>query len=107
MTEHVDTDTILQSKSTINPKISNQTEEPAPKVFVGVVIAAFLLICVGIFWLMQPDITVTPSHTPTQIKSISPQPVTTTYSAMVNSTPEGATVTHGVETLGSTPWTGV
>ena len=98
--DQIGVETIQQSKPTPNPVI---VEEPAPKSMIGVGVAAVLLIATGAFWALQPS--PGPIPQPTQITPVQIAPKPITYTASIVSSPDGATITHGVETLGVTPLT--
>jgi len=96
--DQIGVETIQQSKPSSTP-IS--VEEPTPKSMIGVGFAAIALIASGAYWALQPS--PPPAPQPTQITPVEVAPTPVTYTASIVTTPEGATVTHGVETLGLTP----
>lgn len=98
--EQIGVETIQQSKPSSHPA---SVEEPTPKSMIGVGFAAILLIVAGAYWAIQP--TPPPIPQPTQVTPVQVTPKPEMYTANISSSPEGATVTHGVETLGLTPLT--
>ena len=97
--DQIGVETIQQSKQPSATTIS--IEEPTPKSMIGVGFAAILLIASGVYWALQPSHAPVPQ--PTQITPVKVAPAPVTYTASIATTPEGATVTYGVETLGVTP----